>query len=796
MRFSENWLRSFVNPPYSRDQLIHALTMAGVEVDCVDEVAPTFGNVVVAEVISIQKHPDADRLTICKVDAGLGNGTLLQIVCGAANVSEGIKVPCALVGACLPGGIVIKQSKLRGVESFGMLCSGQELGLSEKKEGLLTLPGDAPVGMSFRDYYQLEDRIFTLKLTPNRADCLSLYGIAREVAAISDTSLDIPAYDELIKAECTDHLTVNVEVPEACPLYCGRIIRDVTLENPTPLWMVHRLERSGIRSINIVVDILNYVMLEMGQPMHGFDLAKISDQLSGKISVRFARSNESLKLINGENLELKSDMLVIADTKHALALAGIMGGLETSIQSGTTDVFLESAYFSPHVISGKSFKLGFNTDSAYRFERGVDFASTRKALERATQLILELTNGAVAGPITQVEGSLPKRDPVMLRLAKLQHVLGINLSSGQVAGILERLNFNFSEDKGIFHICPPSYRFDLAIEVDFIEEVARIYGYDRIPVNLPKSPVTMLPEPEIAMVSPSRLRNVLALRDYQEVINYAFVDPRWELDFSQNCAPIALKNPIASQMSVMRTTLIGGLVANLQFNISRKQSRVRLFEIGCCFLRGVGGSYEQIEKIAGICYGNSLEEQWGVTSRNVDYFDIKMDIESVCLPQKIVFNKFEHHALHPGKSAQIMIDNNVVGWLGELHPRLQAQYDLPRPAILFELDLNPLVRKHLSSTKVISKFPPVSRDIAIVISEHVTNDQLLKVMKDEQIHIVRDIYLFDYYSGKSLEKGKKSYAYRILLQDNEKTLTDQEVEAAIIKLISALQSKYEAKLRV
>jgi len=796
MRFSENWLRSLVNPPFSRDQLIHELTMAGVEVECVDEVAPAFDNVVVAEVISIQKHPDADRLTICKVDAGLADDTLLQIVCGAPNVSEGIKVPCALVGASLPSGLVIKQSKLRGIESFGMLCSAQELGFGEKKEGLLSLPADAPVGVSFRDYYQLDDHIFSLKLTPNRADCLSVNGIAREVAAISDTSLHIPEYD-LVNDYCKDRLTVNVTESEACPLYCGRIIRNITIETPTPLWMIHRLERSGIRTINIVVDILNYVMLEMGQPMHGFDLSKISNQLSGKIIVRFAQPNESLKLINGENLELQSDMLVIADTNRPVALAGIMGGLETSIQSGTTDVFLESAYFSPHVISGKSFKLGFNTDSAYRFERGVDFASTRKALERATQLILELMNDAAAGPITEVEGPLPQRNPVLVRLSKLQQILGINLSRSQVASILERLRFNFSEDnKGIFHISPPSYRFDLAIEVDFIEEIARIYGYDRIPVNLPKTTVTMLPESELGMISPSWLRNILALRDYQEVINYAFVDPQWELDFSKSCVPITLKNPIASQMSVMRTTLIGGLVANLQFNISRKQSRVRLFEIGCCFLRGIGDSYQQIEKIAGICYGDAFEEQWGVASRNIDYFDIKMDIESLCLPQQVTFSKCEHHAFHSGKSAQIIIDNRVVGWVGELHPRLQAQYDMPRPVILFELSLDSLIRKHLSSAKVLSKFPPVYRDIAIVISEHVTNDQLLKIMKDEQIHIVKEIYLFDYYSGKSLEKGKKSYAYRILLQDNEKTLTDQEVEAAILKLISVLQAKYDAKLRM
>lgn len=794
MRFSENWLRSLVNPSCSREQLVHSLTMAGIEVERVDEVSPMFSDVVVAEVIAIQKHPDADRLTVCKVDVGLPNKVLLQIVCGATNVNEGIKVPCALVGARLPGGGIIKQSKLRGVDSFGMLCSAEELGLGERKEGLLSLPVDAPVGMNFRDYYKLDDRIFTLKLTPNRADCLSIKGIAREVAAITETPLNFPEYG-IVKENCSDILTVNIEAPNACPLYCGRIIRNVSLAMPTPLWIIHRIERSGIRSINLVVDILNYVMLEMGQPMHGFDLDKISNKLSGKITIRYASSSECLELLNGENLKLQPDMLVIADSSKPLALAGIMGGLETSIQSDTTNVFLESAYFSPDVISGKSFKLGFNTDSAYRFERGVDFASTRKALERATQLILELMNGAMAAPITQIECSLPQRNSITVRLHKIQHVLGIDISDREVSSILDRLKFSFTEDKGVFRITPPSYRFDLTIEEDFIEEVARIYGYDRIPVCLPKTTVTMLSESELGVISPSKLKNILVLRDYQEVINYAFVDPKWESDFSINGLPIALKNPIASQMSVMRTTLVGGLIANLQFNLSRKQSRVRLFEIGRCFLR-TDGLFQQIEKIAGVCYGDAVREQWGEASRNIDYFDIKMDIESLYSPQKVTFIKFEHQALHPGKTAQIVINNDVVGWLGELHPRLQAQYDLPRSVILFELDLASVSRIQLPSAKVLSKFPPVYRDIAIVISENVTNDQLLKVMRGEKIQIVKDIYLFDSYSGKSLEKGKKSYAYRILLQDNEKTLTDQEVEEVISKLISSLQSEFDAKLRV
>ncbi|WP_430233365.1 phenylalanine--tRNA ligase subunit beta [Nitrosomonas communis] len=791
MRFSENWLRMLVNPPYSSNELAQVLTMAGLEVESVEAVAPPFDNVVVAEVISIQKHPDADRLNVCQVDTGTTDNKLIQVVCGAPNVEVGVKVPCALIGAHLPD-IVIKQSKLRGVESFGMLCSAKELRLSEKAEGLLLLPKDAPKGMSFREFYALDDQIFTLKLTPNRADCLGILGVAREVAAITATDF-IPPEIESVKCEINNTLPVYVEKPETCPLYYGRVMHEVSLAVATPLWMTQRLERGGVRAINVVVDILNYIMLEMGQPMHAFDLAKIKDGQAGKIFVRYAKKGEHLELLNGQKIELQPDILVIADENEPLALAGIMGGIESSVQLGTTDLFLESAFFSPEVISGKSFHLGFSTDAAHRFERGVDFAVARDALERATHLILSICGGK-AGPITEVKNLLPKRDVVKVRLERIKQLLGIDLESGQISEIFKRLRFNFSVDDDVFYVIPPSYRFDLAIEEDFVEEVARIYGYDHIPVSLPRAEMSMLPESEVINLSPGRLKQILICRDYQEVINYAFVDANWELDFANNAAPVVLKNPIASQMSVMRSSLIGGLMANLQFNLNRKQTRVRIFEVGCCFINDQG-HYQQTENIAGLCYGNAAPEQWGQPARNIDFFDVKMDVESLFWPEQVRFEKFIHPALHPGKSAQLYRNNEIAGWLGELHPHLQRKYDLPRSAILFELHIDSLSMKTLPKVKKLSKFPPVQRDIAIVVDNHISAQELLDSMNAEKVDIISEIHLFDIYSGKGMEAGKKSLAFRILLQDTEKTLVDKEVEEAIAQLLNVLESKYNAKLR-
>lgn len=791
MRFSENWLRTMVNPSCSSNELAHVLTMAGLEVESVEAIAPTFDKVVVAEVVSVQKHPDADRLNVCQVDIGDADNKLLQVVCGAPNVNIGIKVPCALVGAHLPG-IVIKQSKLRGVESFGMLCSAKELGLSDSTEGLLLLPEDAPKGVNFRDFYALDDRVFTLKLTPNRADCLSVVGVAREVAAITAADCVFPEI-EPVESEIADTLMVCVDNPEACPLYCGRVVRGISLNISTPLWLAQRLERGGIRPINAVVDILNYIMLEVGQPMHAFDLARIGKPYSEKIYVRYAKKGEYLKLLNGENLELQVDMLTIADENGPLALAGIMGGIQSGVQEDTTDLFLESAFFSPEVISGKSFRHGFSSDSAHRFERGVNFATTRDALERATNLILSVCGGK-AGPIIEVKHALPQRNKVKVRLERVRRLLGIDIENKLISGIFDRLKFEFFVDGDILHVMPPPYRFDLTIEEDFIEEVARIYGYDHIPASLPHPEMSMLPESETISQSPVLLKHILISRDYREVINYAFVDAGWESDFANNISPVRLKNPIASQMGVMRSTLIGGLVANLQFNLNRKQSRVRIFEIGCCFTNDEG-NYQQTNNIAGLCYGDALPEQWGLTARDVDFYDVKRDLESLFWPETAKFEKSLHPALHPGKSAQIHMGDKIVGWLGELHPRLKRKYDLPRSAILFELQMDALSSRSLPKFKKLSKFPPVRRDIAIVVAKDISVQMLLESMYAEKVAIISEIHLFDIYSGKGLEPGKKSLAFRILLQDTEKTLIDREVDEAVAKLISILESKYNAKLR-
>jgi phenylalanyl-tRNA synthetase beta chain len=788
MKFSENWLRTLVDPPCLGDELAYLLTMAGLEVESLEPVAPDFDKVVVAEVLSVEKHPTADRLNICSVDAGIDkNGKPLQIVCGAPNVQAGVKVPCALIGARLPE-IVIKQAKLRGVDSYGMLCSTKELGLSDVAGGLLLLPSDAPIGEDFRKYYALEDKIFSLSLTPNRADCLGLVGVAREVAAITDSAFS-PSKNEPAFHEIDDCLTVHVAEPVACPLYCGRVVQGIRLDVLTPSWIMRRLERSGIRPINPVVDVTNYVMLESGQPMHAFDLAKVT----GSIQVRNARLGEQMQLLNGHQLNLQPDMLLIADQKGPLALAGIMGGMNSGVVEETTDIFLESAFFDPAVISGKSFYLGFGSDSSHRFERGVDFAATRDVLERATNLIIKICGGK-SGPITEVKGELPQRPSVNVRVGRVKRVLGINVDKQQIAEFFRRLRFEFTSDGDTFYVTPPSYRFDLAIEEDFIEEVARIFGYDHIFASAPNSSFTMLPSTE-TIQNKSQFQQILTVRDYQEVINYAFVDTAWESDFSSNKAPIALKNPIASHMSVMRSSLVGGLIANLQFNLNRKQVRIRLFEIGCCFLRDDNNSTKQTENLAGLCYGDVVSEQWGMPSRAIDFYDVKADIEALCWPSKIHFEAALHPAFHPGKTARVIINNRTAGWIGELHPRWQRKYGLLKTAVLFELYLDALVARSLPAAKDISKYPPIRRDLAVIVSNHVNTQSILACMYAEEISIVSEISVFDIYRGKGVGEDKKSLAFRILLQDTEKTLTDQDADSVVTSLINILERKFGAKLR-
>jgi phenylalanyl-tRNA synthetase beta chain len=791
MKFSENWLRTFVNPPLSTGNLAQALTMAGLEVEAVEPVAPAFSKVVVAEVLSVRRHPDADHLYVCMVNASLLEmGEPLQIVCGAPNIRAGVKVPCALEGAELPG-LTIKRARIRGVESAGMLCSARELGLEEAAVGLLLLPDSAPTGTDFRRYYELEDNLLTLKLTPNRGDCLGLSGVAREVAAITSGNLE-PLTIKPVAGQLDDVLAIQVEAPDACPLYCGRVVRGVSLEVSTPQWILRRLERSGLRSINAVVDITNYVMLEIGQPLHAFDLAKITGALEGSIHVRYAKPGERLQLLNGEDLVLQADMLVIADEAKPLALAGIMGGNESGVVKGASDIFLESAFFSPDVISGKSFSLGFSSDSAYRFERGVDFGATREAMERATGLILDSCGGR-AGPITEIRGKLPHRDPIRLRVERTRRVLGIDLGEAGIAELFHRLQFGFCVAEGIFQVKPPTYRFDLAIEEDLIEELARIHGYNHIPAAFPWMKLGMLPAPEISRPL-AQLREIMTARDYQEDINYAFVDASWEWELAGNKAPVALKNPLSNQLAVMRSSLIGGLISNLQFNLNRKQSRVRLFEIADCFEKN-GEVYAQHEKLAGLCYGDAMAEQWGARPRPVDFYDVKADVEALFWPTAIEVETAPHPALHPGKSALVRLGGKIAGYLGELHPRWQQKFGLPKSVVLFELDVASVIARTLPQAAEISKYPPIRRDIAVVVPEDVRVQTMLDCMYAEELPIISEISLFDVYHGKGMENGKKSLAFRMLLQDTQKTLTDAEADQVVAQLINTLQNHFGAKLR-
>jgi phenylalanyl-tRNA synthetase beta chain len=786
MQFSESWLRTFVNPSLTSEELSHLLTMAGLEVEEMTPVAPAFEKVVVGQVLTKDKHPDADRLNVLTVD--IGQAEPLNIVCGAGNVTVGMKAPCALVGAKLPG-IEIKQAKVRGIASFGMMCSEKELGLAEESAGLMVLAADAMVGQNIREHLALDDHLITLKLTPNRSDCLSLNGIAREVAALTGAPLQaIPAAH--FKQADNQSRKISVSASAACPRYTGRVIAGVNAKAVTPVWMVQRLERCSLRSISTLVDVTNYVLLELGQPLHAFDLNK----LNGDIEVRFARVGESLKLLNEQTVNLQDDMLVIADDKGPVALAGVMGGADSAVDDATTDIFLESAFFAPGAIVGKSRLLGFSSDSSYRFERGVDFAATQSALDRATQLILDICGGE-AGAVTEVLGELPVRHPVKLRTSRVHRVLGVELDSLAILAILERLGWaSQSQVKGNdFSVTPPSYRFDIVIEEDLIEEVARVYGYENILPAPIQARMTILPQIE-AERPLTKVRQTMVLRDYQETINYAFVEAAWERDLCGNTAPIALKNPIASQMSVMRSSLLGGLLAALRTNLARKQPRVRLFEIGGCFT-AEAGKYAQNERIAGLAYGGVLTEQWGTPARNVDFYDVKGDIEALFAPRSLTFQAAAYPASHPGRSARILLDGRAIGWVGELHPQWQQQYDLPQAVMWFEVELAALTQASVPKLADISRFPPVRRDIAVLVDENVVVQSLLDVMQAVKAPNVVELALFDVYRGKGVEKNKKSLAFRVLLQDTQKTLTDNEIEENVARLVAALQRE-GAQLRV
>lgn len=794
MQLSENWLRSLVNPNLDTAALAHLVTMAGLEVEAVAPVAPAFSHIVVAEVKQVEKHPAADRLSVCQVDAG--TGTLLQIVCGAANVRANIKVPCALIGAVLPGDFKIKKSKLRGVESQGMLCAARELGLTQESDGIWILPETAPVGQNIRDYLHLDDQLLTLKLTPNRSDCLSVLGVAREIAALTNSPLTAPIIESVLP---TQNNTKNVilEAPAACPRYVGRIIQNINPNAQTPAWMQERLERSGQRCLHPVVDITNYVLLELGQPMHAFDL----NQLSGAIQVRFAQAGEKLTLLNDQTIDLTPDMLVIADEQKALALAGIMGGAESAVSNVTTDIFLESAFFQPDVILGKTRRLRFTTDSAHRFERGVDFLNTKNAIERATQLVLEICGGA-AGPITESfdQTTFPVRSAIPLRLERVCRVLGIDLDVAGLTTILNRLQFNFEQTQTCFHVTPPSYRFDLSIEEDLIEEVARVYGYDQIPTTPPRSDLVFLTRPE-AQATQDDLRTTLIQRDYQETVNYSFIDENIEQKLvSADTTFLKLQNPISAQMGTMRATLWGSLIQTLLFNLNRQQNRCRIFEIGRVFLKNqpdvvANLPFSQPVKIGGLVYGPLYAEQWSGEKRDVDFFDLKADIEALAGHLPLQFSKATHPALHPGQSAQIVLNNQVIGYLGRLHPQLQQEFDLVKPVYVFELDVEALLSKKVPAYQPISAYPAVRRDLAVLVDEQYHFAEILTALQAARPQHVIDIQLFDVYRGKGIEPNQKSLALSFVLQDTEKTLSDEEIEHSVQQLFAVLETTFHAKLR-
>ena len=791
MQFSEHWLREFVDPPLTSAELAHALTMAGLEVEALQNVAQAFSGVVVAQVLVVDRHPDADKLKLCKVDAG--QGETLQIVCGAPNVAAGMKVPCALVGAELPG-MKIKAAKVRGIESFGMLCSARELSLSEDHSGLLALPADAPLGEDIRAYLALDDKLFTLKLTPNRADCLSLKGIAREVGALTGTPVKMPAIRECAVAG-NSRRAVVLDAPAACPRYCGRVVSGIDSGAPTPAWMKRRLERSGIRSISAVVDVTNYVMLEFGQPLHAFDNAR----LQGAVHVRYPAAGEQLRLLNEQSVAPDADTALIADDQRALALAGIMGGEESGISAVTTELFLESAFFAPDAVAGKARALGFTSDASYRFERGVDFAATREALERATQLILDICGGQ-AGPVTEAVAPehLPKREAVRLRVPRAEKILGIPLGTEVVARLFAGLDFPFRREGDVLTVTPPSQRFDIVIEEDLIEELARLHGYDNIPERRPQGSLAILPKCE-ELRSVWRLRRLLAARDYQEVVNYSFVDADWEQDFCVNPDPAVLANPIASQMGVMRSSLIGGLVNNLVVNLNRRMERVRVFETGRCFLRDSQGDtvagFLQPKRIAALAAGSAAPEQWGVTARRVDFFDIKGDVEALLAPTQVGFERLAHPALHPGRSATVVVEGRTIGLIGELHPRWVQKYELGGAPVVFELDLDAIQRQALPAHREISRFPAVVRDMALVVDLGLAAESLQETLVKAAPSFVRDVVLFDVYQGKGVDPDKKSLAFRVVMQDTEKTLSDGEVDAAMSKMIEAASRNFAAKLR-
>ncbi|MEO5701728.1 MAG: phenylalanine--tRNA ligase subunit beta, partial [Casimicrobiaceae bacterium] len=752
MKFSERWLRTLADPPLSSSALQDSLTMAGLEVEGAGTAAPPFSGVVVGRIERVVAHPGADRLCVCHVDGGPAG--LLQVVCGAPNAAPGMRVPLALPGATLPGGSVIAKATVRGVESSGMLCSARELGISDDGSGLLALPADAPVGDDVRAVLALDDTIIALKLTPNRADCLSVLGIAREVQAITGTPLQRPDV-HAVAVDSEARRGVRVDDPRACPRFASRIIEAIDPSAPTPQWMRERLERSGIRSISAIVDITNYVMLELGQPLHAYDDAL----LEGEVVVRFARAGEKLQLLNEQALALEPDLLLVADERKPLGLAGIMGGEHSGISARTTTVFLEGAFWNPEVIQGKSRRLGFTSDAGYRFERGVDPELGPAAVERATALILAICGGR-AGPLSDTLSQLPERATVLVRPSRITRLLGIEIPPVRIADGYRRLGCTVVETDQGWRVTPPSHRFDLAIEEDYVEEAARLYGYDHIPASPSAHVQRMLPASESGRPVHT-LRRSLVARDWQEVVTFSFVSSATESILfpgrTPDAKPIRVLNPIAEQLDVMRTTLAGGLLEVLRTNLARRVERVRIFELGRCFEQRPGGERQPL-RLGGLAYGHAVPEQWGAPKRLVDLFDVKGDLEAIVAPATLTTAADGHPILHPGRSARVDLEGQAIGWLGELHPRLIRAFEFPRAPVIFELDLAALLATTLPQTRTLSRLPRVRRDIALVVDESVAAQSVIDALMAARPANVAAIELFDVYRGSSLGHDKKSLA--------------------------------------
>lgn len=789
MKISEQWLREWVDIDCDTQKLSEQLTMAGLEVEGVEPAAPEFSGVITARVDSVEKHPDADKLKVCQVFTG---SKTLNIVCGAGNVRAGLCVALAPVGAVLPGDITIRASKLKGITSEGMLCSAKELGLAEEAEGLMELPDDVSPGENLQETLALNDQIIELSLTPNRGDCLSIAGVARELSVINHGEYKSSVVEPLAQVG-TQSRKVTINTPGACPKYLGQVIENVDVSGSSPLWLTEKLRRCGLRSINPVVDITNFVMLELGQPMHAFD----NDKLSGAVCVRFAKSGEKLELLDGQTRELAADTLTIADDNSVLAMAGIMGGQESAVVNTSTNIFLECAFFNPHVIIGKARQYGLHTDSSHRFERGVDFDIQTRAIDRARQLIIDICGGQPGPIIEKVSAKdLPKLKQVELRRNQIERLLGIVLADEEIVRILSSLGMQIKPNESGWLVTPPSFRFDIEIEADLIEEIARIYGYNNINIQSPLTHLRLHTEND-QHIHIKKMRQLLVNRGFQEVITYSFVDAKILEIMNPGVQALTLANPIASELSVMRTSLMPGLVGALLYNLNRQQQRIRLFETGLIFKNDT--DLHQIPAIAGIISGNIDKNQWDTKDKLSDFFDLKKDVEALFgidgYQMTVDFSPIEHPALHPGQSAKIMYNKQELGFIGALHPSIQKQLDIAKGVLVFELELRNISQQITAKYRQISKFPSVRRDLSITVDESTPVAEIMKLISETTPDVLYNLELFDVFRGEAIDLGKKSLALGLTFQRTSSTLTDDEVESAVGSILENLHKKFGALLR-